>query len=122
MKFADTKRSPDKTVVFFPFALKGSLVNALQKEGLTDWRIIKWPEAEKEYGARCPRDENGRPAIPIYPDIPGTTNQIKALVSDFDADEILEKIYQLQYDPDAIAYRDRVSEAIKKSLQEDGMI
>lgn len=122
MTFANTKQSTKTTVVFFPHALKGSLVNALQKENLTGWEILKWADAEKKYGAKCPRDENGRPSIRIYPDIPGTTNQIKAFVSNFNADDILTKIYQLHYDPDAETYRDNVSETIKKSLQEDGMI
>ena len=91
MTFANTKQSTKTTVVFFPHALKGSLVNALQKENLTGWEILKWADAEKKYGAKCPRDENGRPSIRIYPDIPGTTNQIKAFVSNFNADDILTK-------------------------------
>lgn len=122
MTFADTRRAPEQTVVFFPGCLAGSLHNALRKENLTGWKILKWPDVKKQYGIDCPRDEAGHPAIRIYEDIDATTNDIRALVSSFDEKKVLDKIYQLHYDPDAYAYREEQSKLIMKALIENGFI
>lgn len=121
MKFADTKRSPNKTIVFFPMCLAGSLDNALRKENLTGWKIVKNREARETYGVECPKDANGLAAVSLYADMPGTTNQVRALVSDFDVVEILAKIYKLHDDPDAIAYRSRQAGLVQKTIDEDGL-
>lgn len=122
MTFADTRPAPEQTVVFFPGCLAGSLHNALRKENLTGWKILRWPDVKKQYGINCPHDEAGHPAIRIYEDIDATTNDIRALVSSFDEKEVLDKIYQLHYDPDAYAYREEQSKLIMKALIEDGFI
>lgn len=121
MTFADTRRTPEQTIVFFPGCLAGSLHNALRKEGLSGWKILRWPDVKSQYGVDCPRDKAGHPAVKIYEDMDATTNDVRALVSGFD-EEILDKIYQLHYDPDAYAYRDEQSKLIMKALIEDGFI
>ena len=121
MTFADTRRAPEQTIVFFPGCLARSLHNALRKENLTGWKILRWPDVKRQYGVDCPRDEAGHPAVRIYEDVEGTTNDVRALVSGFD-EEILDKIYRLHYDPDACAYRYEQSKLLTKALIEDGFI
>lgn len=122
MTFADTKRVPETTVVFFPACLAGSLDDALKRSGLTDYKIIKTREAREKYGVDCTRDENGAAAVPMYDDMPGTTDQVRALVSNFDADQVRTRIYALHDDPDAIAYKDSQAALVQKAFTEDGMV
>lgn len=122
MTFANTPKTKNKTVVFFPAVLGGSLDNALRKEGLTGWEIMKPIAASKKYNVEPPRDKDGKLSVKFYPDMPNTTSQIRALVSNFQADAILEKIYALHEDPEAMAYCNRQSELLTIALKEDGMV
>lgn len=122
MKFANTKKAMKKTVVFFPSCLGGSLNDALQKENLSGWEILRPKDAEQKYGAKAPRDETGKLCVRLYTDSPLTTTQVKAFASDFDETEILAKIYALHEDQNAEAYRSGQAGLLKKALKEDGMI
>lgn len=121
MTFKDIKTTPETTVVFFPATLGGSLNNALKKEGITGWKIMKTHEAEEQYGTKCPTDENGRRAVKMYDDAPNLTRQIKAFVSNFDKAEITKKIYELHFDEAAVTYRAEQSALVRKVIDEDGM-
>lgn len=122
MTFADVKRTSETTIVFFPAVLGGNLNNALRKENITGWEILKPHAAETKYNIAGPHDEHGDFCVKIYADDPLTTSQVRALVSNFDKDEILAKIYQLHEDPDAMAYRDQQTGLLRKALIEDGFV
>lgn len=122
MTFANIRRTTETTVVFFPACLAGSLDDALKRSGLTDYKIIKTREAREKYGIDCPRDENGAAAVPMYDDMPGTTDQIRALVSNLDAGQARTRIYALHDDPDAIAYRDKQAALVQKAFMENEMV
>lgn len=122
MTFVDTKRVPETTIVFFPACLAGSLDDALKRSGLADYKIITAREAREKYGIDCPRDENGAAAVPMYDDMPGTTNQVRALISNFNTDQVRTRIYALHDDPDAISYRDSQAALVQKAFMEDGMV
>ena len=122
MTFSDTKTTAERTVTFFPADLSGSLGNALRKENLTDWEILFVKEAEEKYPVKCPRDENGHPSIKHYADMPFTTHAIMAFISHFDHDQVLEKIYALHEDPDALAFQSGQAAAVRETLEEDGMV
>ena len=91
MTFADTKTIPNRSVVFFPACLGGSLDNALKQEGITDWQILTPEQAVREFGI----DGRQIPPVKLYEDMTMTTNNIRVLVSNFKPDEILHKIYML---------------------------
>ena len=122
MTFSDVKTTAEWTVAFFPADLSSSLGNALRKENLTDWEILFVKEAEEKYPVKCPRDGNGHPSIRHYADMPFKTHAIMALVSHFDHDQVLEKIYALHEDPDALAFQNDQAAAIRETLEADGMI
>lgn len=122
MTFANTKRVPETTVVFFPACLAGSLNHALKQENIENWKIVKPQTAEQKYHTPAPRDGTGHLRIRLYENSELTTTQLKALVSNFDITEITPKIYALHEDADAMEYRERQAELLAKALKEDCML
>lgn len=118
MTFKNIKKTKNTTVVFFPTCLAGSLVNALTKDGITDWKILKPHEAQEEF------EIQKLPIVNLYndPDLPSPTKSIRAFVSHFDEIQILDAIYKLHDDPDAMAYRDQQAQLVEIALKQDGML
>ena len=112
MTFKNIKKTKNTTVVFFPTCLAGSLVNALTKDGM------KPHEAQEEF------EIQKLPVVNLYndPDLPSPTKSIRAFVSHFDETQILDAIYKLHDDPDAMAYRDQQAQLVEIALKQDGML
>ena len=118
MTFADTKTIPNRSVVFFPACLGGSLDNALKQEGITDWQILTPEQAVREFNI----DGRQIPPVKLYEDMTMTTNSIRVLISNFKPDEILHKIYMLHEDPAACEYRAAQESLLSRTLKEDGLL
>ena len=114
MTFNDLRIEDQQTVVFFPNHFRGTLVHVLKKAGINHAKVTSVAEGMRAAGLTKP------PHIPMRLGYDRKTNAGAAIISNFNAEDIRNKIYGFYNDPEAIEYQDKQSDLLAKALKEEG--
>ena len=89
--FDDVRKTPEPTYFFFSRYRRQALVFGLRSAGVTNYEIIKVPEALK----RLPADFQV-PEVYISPDDPEIETAIRVLVSNYDTNDLETKLGHIE--------------------------
>ena len=113
--FDDVRKSENTTYFFFSLYRHEALVFGLKSASITDYEIIKVPEALKRLPAGFQV-----PEVRLFPGAPRAEKQILVLVSNYDPDGLERKLGEIELSEEYQTYLAEHTRKVLKSRRADG--